>query len=193
MAEERRRRIPVSQADQQGGGSAPTTPADEPASCDCPRLDRNEWHEVESDWSDIAFAKIGVPALFGVPIRFWSNRRKLVARAEAAGTIPEDAMLLLGPGRVRRTVLLEVEDTDTSQRGIIVPGGVAWTRLLPAPWGQMRKLMKETRQIARERYGRNPETVWVWYLTCRACSSERQFETLFVAHYSQRRGEQETG
>ena len=193
MATERRRRVPVSQAGHRQGGRARATPASEREPCDCPRLDRNEWHEVESDWSDIAFAKIGVPALFGVPVRFWSNRRKLVARAEAAGTVPEDAMLLLGPGRVRRTVLLEVEDADTSQRGIIVPGGVAWTRLLPAPWGQMRTLMKETQQIAQERYGRDPDAVWVWYLTCRTCSSERQFETLFVAHYSQRPGDSETG
>ncbi|MCY3880790.1 MAG: hypothetical protein OXG61_01560 [Chloroflexi bacterium] len=178
---EERRRVPIEQA----GRSRAPSPA-EPDPCDCPRLDRSEWHEVESDWSDIAFARIGMPALFGVPMGFWSHRRRLIARAEKAGTVPEDAMLLMGPGRVRRPVWLEVEDADPSRRDIVTPGGVVFTRLLSAPWGQMRKLMKETRDMARERYGRNPARVWVWYLTCRTCSSERDFETLFVAHYPKR-------
>ncbi len=176
-----RRRVPIEQA-----GASRASAADDSLSCDCPRLDRNEWHEVESDWSDIAFAKIGIPAFFGAPLGFWSNRRKLVARAAAAGTLPEDAMLLMGPGRMRRTVMIEVEDADASRRDIVTPGGVAFTRLLPAPWGQMRALMKETREAARERYGRDPASVWVWYLTCQQCSPARDFETLFVAHYPTR-------
>ncbi len=182
MTEEKRRRVPIEQATGRG---RPSTPPD-PEPCDCPRLDPYEWDEVESDWSDIAFAKIGIPALFGVPIAFWSNRRRLVAKAEAAGTVPEDAMLLMGPGRIRRPVMLEVEDADTSRRDIVTPGGVVFTRLLPAPWGQMRTLVKETRDMARERYGRNPRRIWVWYLTCQTCSSARDYETLFVAHYPKR-------
>ena len=180
MSEERRR-VPV-----EGSGRARARDAAEPEPCDCPRLDPQEWHEVESDWSDIAFARIGIPAFFGVPIAFWRNRRKLIARAEAAGTVPEDAMLLMGPGRLRRTVMLEVEDADASRRDVTAPGGVVFTRLLPAPWGRMRALVKETRDMARERYGRNPAAVWVWYLTCQSCSPEREFETLFVAHYPKR-------
>ena len=190
MAEKRKprmRRVPVSEAGQARPSeeSAPH-PVNEPPSCDCARLERHEWHEVESDWSEITFAKIGVSAFFGVPIRFWSNRRKLIKRAEAVGVVPEDPMLLLGPGRVRRPVLLEVEDVDASRRGFHVPGGVVFTRLLPAPWGEMKALMKETKAIARDRYGRDPDTVWVWYLTCQRCSADRNFETLFVAHYQQR-------
>ncbi len=185
---EDRRRIPV---DQAGAGRARST--DEPEPCDCPRLEPDEWHEVESDWSDITFARIAIPALFGVPIRFWSNRRKLVDRAEAAGVVPEDAMLLMGPGRVRRTVMLEVEDADTSRPDIVVPGGVVFTRLMAAPWGQMRSLMKETRDMARERYGRKPAAIWVWYLTCQSCSPERNFETLFVAHYPKRPESRDAG
>ena len=178
---EERRRVPIEQA-----GSSRPSAARRAEPCDCPRLDRNEWHEVESDWSDIAFARIGMPALFGVPLGFWTHRRRLIARGEAAGTVPEDAMLLMGQGRLRRPMLIEVEDADSSRRNIVTPGGVVFTRLLPAPWGQMRTLMKETRDMARERYGRNPATVWVWYLTCPTCSSEREFETLFVAHYPKR-------
>lgn len=178
---EERRRVPVSRS-----GSGRASEGDEPEACDCPNLDRNEWHEVESDWGDITFARIGIPAFFGVPIGFWRERRKLVARAEDAGAVPEDAMLLMGPGRLRRRVMLEVEDADRSRREIVTPGGVVFTRLLPAPWGQMRTLVKETRAMARERYGRNPAAVWVWYLTCQRCSSDRNFETLFVAHYPKR-------
>ena len=181
MTSGERRRVPVGETGA-GRASAP----DDSMDCDCPRLHRHEWHEVESDWSDIAFARSGVPAIFGVPLGFWSARRKLQARAEAAGTVPEDAMVLLGPGRMRRPVMIEVEDADASRRGIVTPGGVVFTRLLPAPWGRMRALMKETRALARERYGRDPASVWVWYLTCRQCSPERDFETLFVAHYPKR-------
>ena len=188
------RRVPVSEA---GGASArqgeATHPANEPPVCNCSRLERHEWHEVESDWSDITFAKIGVAAFFGVPIRFWSNRRKLIKRAEAKGVVPQDAMLLLGPGRIRRPVLLEVEDIDAKRRGFVVPGGVAFTRLMPAPWGEIKKLMKETKAMARERYGRDPDTVWVWYLTCSACSADRNFETLFVAHYRERPAKKAAG
>ncbi len=175
-----RRRVPVSESGKR------SIPIQEPDPCECPRLDRNEWHEVESDWSDITFARVGVPAFFGVPVGFWRNRRKLVDRAERAGSVPEDAMLLMGPGRLRRTVMLEVEDADASQRGIVSPGGVVFMRLLPASWGQMKALVKETREMARERYGRKPDKVWIWYLTCRVCSTERNFETLFVAHYAKR-------
>ena len=174
-------------------GAAAPARRTSPRPATAPRLEPDEWHEVESDWSDITFARIGIPALFGVPIRFWSNRRKLVDRAEAAGVVPEDAMLLMGPGRVRRTVMLEVEDADTSRPDIVVPGGVVFTRLIPAPWGQMRSLMKETRDMARERYGRKPAAIWVWYLTCQSCSPERDFETLFVAHYPKRPESRDAG
>ncbi len=180
MAEPRPRRVPVDRAPARPAAEA------EAEACDCPRLDRDEWHEVESDWSDIAFARVAMPSLFGVPLRFWRQRRGLIARAEAAGAVPEDAMMLLGPGRLRRIAMLEVEDADRSARGIVTPGGVVWTRLLPAPWGRMRALMGETKRLARERYGRAPDTVWVWYLTCRVCSAAREFETLFVAHYRRR-------
>ncbi len=187
---EERRRVPV---DQVGRSRPSPVDPEGPEPCDCPQLDRNEWHEVESDWSDIAFAKIGIPAFLGVPIGFWANRRKLVARAEAAGHVPEDAMLIMGPGRLRRTVMIEVEDADTSRRDIVTPGGVVFTRLLPAPWGQMKTIVKETRDMARERYGRNPAAIWVWYLTCQTCSSERDFETLFVAHYPKRPAARDAG
>ena len=119
--------------------------------------------------------------------------RKLMSRAEQMGVVPEDAMLLLGPGRVRRPVMLEVEDADTSKRGVVKPGGVAFTRLASAPWGQIKRLMKETKEIARERYGPYPDTVWIWYLTCSICSSEREFETLFVAHYRKRPSNRSAG
>jgi hypothetical protein len=66
------------------------------------------------------------------------------------------------------------------------PGGIVFTRILNAPWGEMARNLEETRAAALERYGRAPDSMWVWYLTCRACSAQRGFETLFVAHYRER-------
>jgi hypothetical protein len=48
----------------------------------------------------------------------------------------------------------------------------------------VKKLAGETRSIAAGRYGRPPDGLWLWYLTCRECSGERDFETLFFAHYA---------
>ncbi|HXU24236.1 MAG TPA: hydrolase [Tepidiformaceae bacterium] len=155
-----------------------------PAECDCPRLDPEEWNEVENDWSDITFLKTTTTALLGVPMGYDSTRKEVAAKANAIGaTIPEDGMLLLGSGRFRRPLLLEVEDAPEHGKGIERPGGIAFTMLVEAPWGQIQGKVEETRRAATERYGRGPDNVWVWYLTCRECSHERNFETLIVAHY----------
>ena len=162
----------------------PEEAAEAPASCDCPHLDRDDWHEVESDWSDIAFVKGTTNAVMGVPVGFGGIRGELERKAAKAGArIPDDPMFLLGSGRFRRPVLLEVEDAPPGAKDIVHPGGFAFSRLVPAPWGEMQKVVDQTEAIAAEKYGRKPDSVWVWYLTCRECSGERNFETLIVAHY----------
>jgi hypothetical protein len=179
MAEKKtpRRRVRVD------GAAEPEAAREEAPACSCPQLDPDDWHEVESDWTDIQFIRSALPAVVGVPMGYQSVREKLARRAEEAGAeIPEDAMLLLGEGRVRRPVMLEVEaSADTP--GLEAPGGIAWTRLLSASFGQMKLLTKETRELAKERYGREPDDFWIWYLTCSTCSQARDWETLFVAHY----------
>jgi hypothetical protein len=151
--------------------------------CDCPRLDPDDWDRVESDWSDIAFIKGTSTAVLGVPTGFASTRSELIRRAENLGaTVPEDAMALIGAGQFRRPVWLEVEDAPEDKE-IVRPGGVAFTRLVQAPLGVIKRVVGEAESDARERYGRHPDAVWLWYLTCRACSRARNFETLVVAHY----------
>jgi hypothetical protein len=155
-----------------------------PSDCDCPRLDPDDWDGVENDWSDITFVRTTTSAVLGVPVGFDSSREQLRKKASRAGAnVPEDAMLLIGSGKFRRPILLEVEDAPDGAKGIERPGGIAFTRLLPAPWGELPKVVERTRKEAREKYGRDPDDTWVWYLTCRVCSNARQFETLIVAHY----------
>lgn len=158
-----------------------------PARCDCPRLEPADWHDVESDWGDIQFVRTVTTAVFGVPVAVSGLRDELSGRATAAGAVvPDDAMLLFGDGRFRRDVLLEVDSVPDTAPGIVRPGGIAYSRLVPAPFGQVKKLAEETRALARERYGSPPDHLWLWYVTCRECSAERDFETLFVAHYAVR-------
>ncbi len=153
--------------------------------CNCPRLDADDWHETESDWSDIQFARTYAKAVLGVPVGFAGLRAELAASAEkAGGTVPDDAMVLIGEGKFRRAVMLEVEDADESSKDIVMPGGLAFTLLLPAPWGDMKKLASECRKTAKARYGRDPDDLLIWYLTCGECSGPRNYETLFVAHYA---------
>jgi hypothetical protein len=175
------RRVPVSGKRKH----EPAQPPDEgTAECSCPRLDPEDWHEVESDWSDIAFLKGTTGAVLGVPTGYDAVRTELRNRAEKIGAeVPEDAMLLLGAGRFRRPVLLEIEGAPEGTSRIERPGGVAYSELVEAPWGKMQGLVDETREHARLRYGREPDAVWIWYLTCRLCSRERNFETLIIAHY----------
>lgn len=185
------RRVPVAaQRDRKAKERpAPDAPGEQdepeaPGECACPRLDAADWHEVESDWGDIVFAKGSVAAFLGVPVGYAGARASLEKKAAAAGgTVPGDAMFLLGSGRFRRTVLLEVEDASRRARGIHSPGGVAFSRLVEAPWGEMSRVVNETKQAAEARYGRRPDDILVWYLTCRECSRERNFETLVIAHY----------
>jgi hypothetical protein len=160
----------------------------EPAECRCPRLEAADWHEVESDWSDITFLRTHCRAALGVPVGFRAAEEQLRARAkELDATIPDDAMTLLGEGRFRREFLVEVEGVAAGARDVFAPGGVAYTRLAGAPWGQINRERKATEEAARKRYGRSPDDLWVWYLTCRHCSGEREYETLFVAHFRDRR------
>lgn len=51
----------------------------------------------------------------------------------------------------------------------------------------MKSAVERTKTEAREKYGRKPDDVWIWYLTCRECSAARKFETLVVAHYKARK------
>ena len=108
---------------------------------------------------------------------------KLAAKARKLGaTVPDDAMLLLGEGKFRRPVMLEVENAPDA-RDIERPGGAAFTRIAPAAPGAVKGVVEETVKVATGRFGRKPDTIWLWYLTCRTCSGERDFETLVVAHY----------
>ncbi len=158
--------------------------AEDVVDCDCPRLDPEDWDRVESDWSDIAFVKSTTNAVLGVPVGYDTARAELRKKADAIGaTVPNDAMLLNGSGKFRRPIMLEVEGAPEKAKDLVRPGGVAYTRLFEAPWGQLPKVAEETRKDARERYGREPDDLWVWYLTCRDCSRVRNFETLIVAHY----------
>ena len=180
----RMRRVPAdgSHNDPEQDHSPP-----EPKTCTCPYLDSDDWHEVESDWSDIVFVKINVPAVMGVPVKFGAIKGRLAKDAAAAGaTIPEDAMMLLGEGKLRRPVMLEVEvDGLLADNRLVAPGGIAFTRMVSAPWGEIKKEHQATVEAATERYGRKPDAMWLWYLTCGVCSGDRDFETLFVAHYDQ--------
>ena len=155
-----------------------------PVRCSCPILEADEWHEVESDWSDIAFLKGSVSAMLGVPVGYADVRESLMARARRIGAVvPEEPMVLLGSGRFRRRLLLEIEGAKPGARGVVLPGGISFSRLLEVPWGEMKRAVAATSEIARARYGRKPDDVFVWYLTCRVCSRERNFETLIIAHY----------
>jgi hypothetical protein len=179
------RRVPVSKA-----GTPETIPAEkpEPAECACARLEPDDWHEVESDWSDITFLRASTGAVLGVPTGYDSVRTGLLERAAKLGArVPEDAMMLLGSGRFRRSVLLEVENLPDGAKDVERPGGVAFSQLVQAPWGQMQARVDEIRERAREKYDRDPDATWVWYLTCRVCSRERNFETLIIAHYRKQR------
>src|SRR5688500_4526811 len=87
------------------GGPVAAEPAPErlraeAAACGCPRLDAPDWHEVESDWSDITFVPGALMAFMGVPFGYNSIRGKLENKARSAGgTVPDDPMLLLGSGQ----------------------------------------------------------------------------------------------
>lgn len=177
-----RRRVPVTDGRRRVREARQDSPP-EPGDCDCPRLEPDDWHEVESDWADITFLKESTGAVLGVPTGYESTRKELLAKAARIGaTVPPDAMILLGAGRFRRQVLLEVEGVPSGTKGVVRPGGLAFSRLVSAPWGRMQRVVDETRDRAREKYGREPDDIWVWYLTCRICSRERDFETLVVAH-----------
>jgi hypothetical protein len=189
MTERKRRRVRV------GDDGGPVLEAeappeeergDEDEQCDCPRLDAEEWDHVENDWNDITFLKGSSSAVLGVPTGFASTRGELERRAAQVGaTVPEDAMALLGPGQFRRPVWLEVEDAP-EHKDIVRPGGMAFTRLVEAPLGSMGKLVREAEMEARVKYDRAPDATWLWYLTCRVCSRERNFETLIVMQYGDR-------
>ena len=160
-------------------------PADEaPSDCACPRLEPDDWHNVENDWTDIAFVRGNTNAVLGVPVGYDTAKSALGAKAAKLGlTVPDDAMLLLGAGKFRRPIMLEVEGARPGARDVFFPGGIAHTWLVDAPWGDMQRVVDEAREAATERHGRKPDDLWIWYLTCRQCSRERNFETLVIAHY----------
>ena len=159
-------------------------PVDDPDACQCAHLDREDWDGVESDWSDITFVKAATNAIFGVPVGYQSVKDDLRKKAASIGaTVPEGAMQLNGAGKFRRPVMLEVEGTAAGAKDVVRPGGVAFTRVFEAPWGQLKKVANQTKLEATMKYGRAPDKLWIWYLTCRHCSRARNFETLIAAHY----------
>lgn len=167
-------------------GEAEIDAEEEDLSCDCPVLDPQDWDGVESDWSDITFLKGASKAMLGVPTGLRETREELRERASEFGaTVPEDAMVLLGEGRFRRPVMLEVEDAPEDAE-VVRPGGVAFTRIVEAPLGTIKKAVAGAEREARTRYRRPADNTWVWYLTCRKCSGRRNYETLVVAHYRDR-------
>lgn len=184
MTERRRVRVDRRGKTEPVPDSLPTL-ASETAECDCPRLEHADWDRVESDWTDITFVKTGAGAFLGVPVGFAGARAALVKKAKDIGaTVPDDPMLLLGEGKFRRPFMLEIENPPPGAKGVVHPRGVAYTRIVSAPWGKMRAVVDEAMDEASARYGRRPDDLWVWYLTCKVCSVGRDFETLIVAHYA---------
>jgi hypothetical protein len=184
MTERRRVRVDGRRKLEPVPDSLPTL-ASEAAECDCPRLDPADWDRAESDWADITFVKTGAGAFLGVPVGFAGARSALVKKAREVGaTVPDDPMMLLGEGKFRRPFMLEVEDAPPGAKGIVRPRGIAYTRIVSAPWGKMRSVVDEAADEAKEKYGRPPDDLWVWYLTCKVCSVARDFETLIAAHYA---------
>lgn len=158
--------------------------SDDVPTCSCPHLDHDDWDRAESDWDGIAFLKSSMTVALGVPIGYYRKRREAAERAEAIGaTVPDGAMVLLGEGRVMRPMLLEVEDAPEKHRSIVRPGGIAYTQLVEAPPGKVKGIRDTFLADAKRKYGRSPDDFYLWYLTCRECSAERNFETLLVAHY----------
>ncbi len=165
---------------------ADVTPPVDAEPCGCPVLEKEDWDQVESDWTDITFLRAMTNAVLGVPVGYNSVKDDLRKKAEAIGaTVPEDAMLLNGEGRFRRPIMLEIEGGGDSEERYR-PGGFVYTRLLNAPWGELRKAVERTGKEAKEKYGRAPDDTWVWYLTCRECSKARNFETLIVSHFREK-------
>lgn len=155
--------------------------------CDCVALDAADWHEVESDWSDVAFLPMSVGAILGVPLGYQRMLKRIGRKTREVGlTVPEGAMMLVGQGRFRRPVLVEVEEAEGAQASAVLvrPGGFAYSRLVPAAYGDLKRRFEETEEAAIARYGKPPDSMWTWFITCRQCSAERNFETLFVAHYA---------
>jgi hypothetical protein len=185
---EQMQRVPVDETTDKQEKKPIISQNNEPTeiTCKCPLLDPDDWNAVESDWSDIQFLRGTTPAVLGVPLRFSATRDRLVKKAkQLGGKLPEDAMILVGNGKFRRDILVELDNNRKipSNKKIFDPGGVSFTKIYEAPWGQMRNLMTEFETQATARYGRRPDKTWVWYLTCQICTTERNFETLFVAHY----------
>lgn len=184
MSEPRRVRL-----DKKGNRVGPAgdgleIPAAAASDCKCPRLGRDDWHDVESDWSDIAFIETNITAVLGVPMGYANEKAALEGKAEKLGlTVPEDPMVLLGAGRFRRTLRLEVDGAKRGVKGVSFPGGFVYTRLEEVPWGEMQKAVDEMKDVATRKYGKAPHEILAWYLTCRSCSHERNFETLLIAHY----------
>ncbi len=175
------RRVPLDDRGRPIGSRPETEPEPD---CACPRLDPEEWHEVESDWSGAKFLRGRVWSAFGVPLTYHRAWRGLEERARRHGLpVAEEPMVLLGPGRLARTLLLELADDAPVTPAVWQPGGFAFSRLVPAPLGAMKRELAATVEEARKRYGRPPDAVWIWYLTCASCSRARNFETLFLAHY----------
>ena len=93
-------------------------PRVESPGCTCPYLDRDDWDRVENDWTDITFVKSATNALLGVPIGFAGAKSDLEKRAkELSLQVPTDPMLLLGAGKFRRTIMLEVEGATDDASG----------------------------------------------------------------------------
>jgi hypothetical protein len=193
MSEPKMRRVPVNpksgsqNAIPDFGGRSNIIPT-QVVACSCPHLDHDEWDVAENDWSDITFLKGTTTAVMGVPVSYSSLTTELREKAAQRGlVIPDDPMVLLGEGKFRRPLLLEVEAPDSETKDIYRPGGFAFTHVAPGPPGKVRDLLSESRKMAKEKYGRDPDAHWIWYLTCRECSGPRDYETLIALHYRQRK------
>ncbi len=191
MAEPKMRRVPVNpqlkseNAIPKISGKVDAKPVyEDPIDCDCPHLDHMDWDEAENDWSDIAFLRGTTNAVMGVPFGYQSLTAELRAKAAKRGfVVPEDAMVLLGEGKFRRPLLLEVDVAPSETKDIYRPGGIAFTHIAPGPPGKVKDVLDETKMLAKEKYGRDADAEWIWYLTCRICSAAREYETLVALHY----------
>ena len=140
----------------------------EPTGC-CPVFDPGPWDEKEVTWADKAFVVDRVRSVFHIPLNFGQVMRRNLELIEAAGAMPEEAIVLSDENSLWGAAVHIAVTKDVPGARMTSLSGTFLAKVFEGPYRDMRRWIEEMKRHV-DSQGRELKKLLFYYTTCPKCA-----------------------
>lgn len=140
----------------------------EPTGC-CPVFDPGPWDEKEVTWADKAFVVDRVRSVFHIPLNFGQVMRRNLELIEAAGAMPEEAIVLSDENSLWGAAVHIAVTKDVLGVRMTSLSGTFLAKVFEGPYRDMRRWIEEMKRHV-DSQGRELKKLLFYYTTCPKCA-----------------------